>query len=214
MNNAAYKSEKIAKIASGNSSTLLMNEDATIYEQIRLGDEQAFETLFKKYYTRLCHFVFQYVNNLPDAEEIAQETYLQIWDKREELEINTSIKSYIYASAKNKALNHVRNSNRRKGHLSVISSHRSQDVEEANELSVNEIKDQLFVALENLPPKCRKIFQMSRLEGLKHKEIAEQLGIKIKTVENQIGIALRHLKEKLSDYLHIIVVVISLINLK
>lgn len=213
MNISTLKSEKLSKIVPPISSSLAMENDTLIFEKIKLGSESAFESIFKKYYIRLCHYVFQYVQNMPDAEEIVQETFLNIWDKRLTLEINVSFKSYLYASAKNRALNSLRNTSRRKGHLSVISSYKTQKVDPSSELLVNEINDQLFLVLENLPTKCKKIFQMSRMEGLKHKEIAIEMGIKIKTVENQIGIALKYLKENLSDYLRIIVVLISTINM-
>jgi len=212
MNNTAIKTEKISKIVSPISSKHNMDDDALIFDKIKLGSEAAFESIFRKYYLRLCHYVFKYVENMPDAEEIVQETYLNIWDKRLTLEISTSFRSYLYASAKNRALNSIRNASRRKGHLSVISTYKNHSEDALSDLSVNEINDQLFLALENLPPKCKRIFEMSRMEGLKHKEIAQKMEIKIKTVENQIGIALRYLKENLSDYLKIIAVLLSTIN--
>lgn len=213
MNNTAYKTEKLSKIVSPFSSKHSMDDDTLIFEKVKLGNEVAFETIFKKYYSRLCHYVFRYVTNMPDAEEIVQETFLNIWDKRLTLEINTSFKSYLYASAKNRALNALRNASRRKGHLSIISSQKNQNANATSDLAVNEINDQLFLALEQLPPKCKRIFQMSRMEGLKHKEIASKMGIKIKTVENQIGIALRYLKGNLADFLKVIAVLASTINI-
>ncbi|MEM9547129.1 MAG: RNA polymerase sigma-70 factor [Bacteroidota bacterium] len=213
MNNTAFKTKKISKIASPVSMNYTMDDDALLFDQIKSGDERAFETLFKKYYVRLSHFVFQYVENMPDAEEIAQESFLNIWEKRQILEISTSFRSYLYAAAKNKALNFIRNTNRRKGHLSVISSFRTNEEDVLSELSANEINDQLFLAVEQLPPKCRQIFQMSRIEGLKHKEIAAQMELKVKTVENQIGIALKFLRTHLSEFLKIIAVVASTINI-
>jgi len=211
MNSSALKTEKITKIVSPISSKHTM-DDALIFDKIKLSDEFAFETIFKKYYLRLCHYVFQYVENMPDAEEIVQETFLNIWDKRQTLDINISFKSYLYASAKNRALNQLRNASRRKGHLSVISSYKSHEVDALSDLSANEINDQLFLALEQLPPKCKRIFQMSRIEGLKHKEIAAKMDIKIKTVENQIGIALKFLKGNLSEFLKLVAVIASTIN--
>ena len=211
MSSGALKTEKISKIVSPISSKQTM-DDAQIFDKIRSGDELAFESIFKKYYLRLCHYIYQYVESMRDAEEIVQETFLNIWDKRQTLDVNISFRSYLYASAKNRALNQLRNASRRKGHLSVISSYKSQEVDALSDLSANEINDQLFLALEQLPPKCKRIFQMSRIEGLKHKEIAEKMEIKIKTVENQIGIALKYLKVNLSEFLKLIAVIASTIN--
>lgn len=189
-----------------------MNEDPGIYQHIKKGDESAFEALFRKYYERLCSYVYQYTGNMSDAEEMVQETFLGIWEKRRDLHITTSLKSYLYQTVKNKALNNIRNTRRRRGHLEIIknSSQRISDAED--EISANDLKDHLYEGLECLPPKCRKIFQMSRLEGLKHKEIAVKMGIKPKTVENQIGIALKNLRIFLADYLEIIVLFLTTIN--
>lgn len=213
MNNTAFKTEKISKIVAPVSTNYAMDDDALLFDRIKSGDERAFEIVFKKYYVRLSHFVFQYVENMPDAEELVQESFLNIWEKRQSLDINTSFRSYLYAAVKNRALNLIRNTNRRKGHLSVISSFRNNEADALSELSVNEINDQLFMAVEKLPPKCRKIFQMSRIEGLKHKEIAAQMDVKVKTVENQIGIALKYLRGHLSEFLKIIAVLASTINI-
>jgi RNA polymerase sigma-70 factor (ECF subfamily) len=190
-----------------------MDEEALIFAKVKEGDEAAFESLFRKYYARLCRFAFKYVEDMSEAEELVQDTFVKIWEKRESIEINTSFKSYLYQAVTNKGLNAIRNDQRKQRNLKIVSSNRNEPPKAIDNLVTNEISDKLFLALNSLPPKCRKIFQLSRLEGLNHKEIAQQLDIKIKTVENQIGIALKHLKKQLSEHLLFLVLFISSINI-
>lgn len=212
MLNRAINSKKRPKIVLAKSIMANMDKDFSVFERIRQGDEFAFELLFKKYYLRLCHYVYKYADSMPDAEELVQDTFLSIWEKRESIIITTSIKSYIYQSVKNRGLNAIRNRNRRNTHLTVINNTKAQTPEALDSLNVEDINDKLFTALDQLPPRCKSIFEMSRIQGLKHKEIAAQMNIKIKTVENQIGIALKYLKVHLSEYLHFIAFLFSIIN--
>lgn len=212
MRSSVLKTEKKHKIASITSIVVNMDDDFSVFQKVKLGDEIAFELLFKKYYLSLCHYVFKYVENMTDAEELVQEALLGIWDKRESILITTSFKSYIYQSVKNGALNTIRKNQRRSNHLKILNPKTIESPQAIDNIHVEEINEKLFEVLESLPPKCRTIFQMSRMEGLKHKEIAIKMELKTKTIENQIGIALKILKEQLSDFLHIIVFLISSIN--
>jgi RNA polymerase sigma-70 factor (family 1) len=212
MRSSVLKTEKKHKIASITSIVVNMDDDFSVFQKVKLGDEIAFELLFKKYYLSLCHYVFKYVENMTDAEELVQEALLGIWDKRESILITTSFKSYIYQSVKNGALNTIRKNQRRSNHLKILNPKTIESPQAIDNIHVEEINEKLFEVLESLPPKCRTIFQMSRMEGLKHKEIAIKMELKTKTIENQIGIALKILKEQLSDFLHIILLLISSIN--
>lgn len=213
MNAIPLKGEKTMAVASITRIFAHMDSDKMLVKATREGEEKAFEELFNKYYTRLCHYAYQYVGNMPDSEELVQDTFVNVWEKRELLDIEVSFKSYIYAAVKNRGLNTIRGNQRRtkyhlkQGHTDLESS-KPDDL-----IHVEEINDKLYEGLEALPPKCKKIFQLSRLEGLKHKEIASQLEITRKTVENQIGIALKYLRNHLSEYLQLLAIIFSTSNI-
>lgn len=201
-------SEKIPKIALVKTVMVKMGTDEVLFGKVRQDDGAAFETLFRTYYATLSHFACAYLHDLDEAEEIVQDIFVKIWEKRHQLAIETSFKAYLYQSVKNKCLNHIRNKKTQSSHLTIIDSKDYEAPTAFGDLSTEELNDKLYEALEQLPPKCRQIFQLSRLDGLRHKEIADKLDLKVKTIENQIGIALKMLKHHLADYLHTIVLLL------
>jgi RNA polymerase sigma-70 factor (family 1) len=196
---------KSPKIALAKSVMYSMGEDEIQFLKVKDSDAVAYEALFRNYYSRLCHFASSIVDDMYEAEEIVQGIFLTIWEKRIDLVITSSFKSYIYQAVKNKCLNFIRNKKTQKGHLSIIGRNEEETANATDQLDKEELSEKLYLALENLPPKCKLIFQLSRFEGLKHQEIADKLDLKTKTVENQIGIALKFLRNQLSDYLHLII---------
>ena len=212
MNAIPLNSKKTNTVASITSIFAHMDADKSLVLKTKAGDEKAFETLFRKYYLRLCHYAYQYTGNMPDAEELVQDAFVKVWERKSSLEIDRSFKSYIYMAVKNNGLNAIRGEKRRQSHHQIQSETIPEQQQPEDTVYVDEIKEQLFDGLEALPPKCRTIFQMSRIEGLKHKEIAARLEIKVKTVENQIGIALKFLRKHLSDYLQILALIFSTSN--
>ncbi|MGV3556889.1 RNA polymerase sigma-70 factor [Larkinella arboricola] len=178
--------------------------DQELIHAIRLGNEPAFEAVFRQHYAPLCQYARTFLHDWDDAEEAVQAVFLAIWEKRDSLEITVSLKSYLYRSVHNRCLNRIR-------HLSVQAEHREQAAYEVElfqsseapmqSIIADELSDRLQAAIQRLPEQCRLIFQMSRFEEMKYQEIADQLGLSIKTVENQIGKALRILRTELADYL-------------
>ncbi|MFD1140164.1 RNA polymerase sigma-70 factor [Larkinella insperata] len=178
--------------------------DQELIHAIKLGNEPAFEAVFRQHYAPLCQYARTFLHDWDDAEEAVQAVFLAIWEKRESLEITVSLKSYLYRSVHNRCLNRIR-------HLSVQAEHREQAAYEVElfqsseapmqSMIADELSDRLQEAIQRLPEQCRLIFSMSRFEEMKYQEIADQLGLSIKTVENQIGKALRILRTELADYL-------------
>jgi RNA polymerase sigma-70 factor (family 1) len=211
MTMTATISEKIPKIATVKTVMVKMGKDEVLFNQVKNSDAKAFEQLFKNYYALLSHFASSYLNDLDESEEIVQDIFVKIWEKREEITIVTSFKSYLYQAVKNKCLNYIRNKKTQHSHLTIIDKPEYENPQTIGEINASELNEKLFEALEELPPKCKQIFQMSRLDGMKHKEIADKLDLKVKTIENQIGIALKILKSHLIEFLHS--VIFLLINL-
>ncbi|MCY1721870.1 RNA polymerase sigma-70 factor [Prolixibacteraceae bacterium Z1-6] len=174
-------------------------EEKNLFEKIQTGDEKAFEYLFKTYYANLCVFATKIIEDEIAAEEIVQDFFVKLWEKRAQVSIETSVKNYLFRSIKNLCINHIKHNN-------VKLQHAKQIVAEAetNNFRDNFIEIDLAVKIEesiqSLPEKRREIFRLSREEGLKYREIAEKLKLSVKTVEAQMGLALKTLRNKLKDY--------------
>ena len=167
------------------------------FAPIAAGDQLAFEQLFREQYRPLCAFARQYLKDPEKGEDLVQDLFLRLWQDREKVSVTTSVKSYLFASVRNRCLNA----------LAVQSQMRPLD-EEADDRSHDDVVDEdertlrlarVQAAIEALPEERGRIFKLSRYEGLKYHEIAERLGISPKTVENQMGRALKTLREDLKD---------------
>ncbi|MDN5214461.1 RNA polymerase sigma-70 factor [Fulvivirgaceae bacterium BMA12] len=182
-----------------------MNE-VKLLQGIKSGNASCYEEVFRRYYQPLCLFSLKYVKDPDEAEEIVQNMFVRIWQKRKELAIATSVKSYLYQSVRNACLNHLKHNNIKldyqKNALATTSSASASDTLVALELEVK-----VRETLHKLPPERKKIFLMSRNEGLKYREIAEKLNISVKTVENQMSQALKFLKSELADFLGVILAI-------
>lgn len=169
---------------------------------VNIDDDTAFEQLFKAHYKPLHAYANLILKDLDLAEEIVQNMFLKFWEKRELLKVEASVKAYLYKCIYNDSLNHIK-------HEKVKTKYQDFTKQTRNELSesaaakveLGELHFNLREALNELPEQCRTIFQMSRFEELKYREIAEQLGISIKTVEKQMSKALQILRVKLVDFL-------------
>ncbi len=161
-----------------------------------------FEMLFKTHYKALLAYAFVILKDEDDAEEIVQQLFLKFWEKRELLSVQTSLKAYLYKCVYHDSLNYLKHQ-KVKTKYQDFTQH-SMNNTYNDRLEVTELQEQINLALNDLPEQCRTIFQMSRFEELKYREIAEALGLSIKTVENQMGKALRIMRIKLADFLVII----------
>lgn len=175
------------------------NDDLQQFAQVKRGDLAAYEVLFKKYFKELYRFAYTYIRDSTISEEMAQEVFLYVWEKRDKIEIQTTLKTYLYSAVKNKCLNYIKlelPKHRATGDVSEVMLSVSTEIKDEKE---NEyIKKNIKKAVDQLPTKCRQIFMLSRNAGMTYEEIAEELGLSKKTVENQMGIALKKLRESLA----------------
>jgi len=187
-------------------------EDKILIQDIKLADNSAFKELFYKYYTALHTYAIKFVNSSEIAEEIVHDLYTAIWNKKNEIKITTSVKSYLYTSIRNRCISQLR---KKKVYFQRIDDDDEYfdeskiiiPVSQENGLSAliaSELEDKLMVAIEKLPERCKEIFLLSRFKGLKQKEIAEEMNLSINTVEKQISRALQKLRNALKPYLPII----------
>lgn len=174
------------------------NPSQHIFQRLQNGDEKAFSELFDGYYSALCLFASKYLYDLDLSRSLVQQVFIDLWMKREKISISTSAKSYLYTAVKNRCIDVLRKEK--------VTTAISETVENFNQtpfrnfIEEAELADRINTSINQLPEKCRKIFLLCRFEGLKYSEIAEKLGISVKTVEMQMGIALKKLRDRLSDY--------------
>jgi RNA polymerase sigma-70 factor (ECF subfamily) len=164
-------------------------------------DDEAFELLFKAHYKELHAYAGVMLRDADTAEEIVQGMFLKFWEKRDLLSVQTSIKAYLYKCVYNDSMNYLKHQKvKTKYHDFAAYTMNNEHEPASSRVELTELEIKLQEALNELPEACRTIFQMSRFEELKYREIAEQLDLSIKTVENQMGKALKILRLKLADF--------------
>jgi RNA polymerase sigma-70 factor (family 1) len=177
-----------------------LNENNEL-EAICRGDESVFDTVFRRYYEPLCHYAAKFTDgDLDEAEDIVQQCFVKLWEKHAALDITWSIKSYLYKAVHNACLNRIRHQ-QTKSRYQQFNAGQLENNHSFQDQSSAELRVRLQQAMDDLPPQCRNVFELSRFEELKYREIAELLNISIKTVETQMGKALRVLRFQLADYL-------------
>ncbi|MFT6854283.1 MAG: RNA polymerase sigma-70 factor (ECF subfamily) [Cyclobacteriaceae bacterium] len=171
-----------------------MNEfsDRELFSRIKAGDKSVFKKLFELYHVDLHRFCLSMVRMETISEEIVQDAFVYLWEKRDTIQIKSSIKSYLFTTVKNKSINYIKNElpkQQLSENLSAASLFINEDKTEDDLLKIRVQK-----AIDQLPSKCRQIFVLSRYSGYTYREISEELDISIKTVENQMSIAFQKLR--------------------
>jgi RNA polymerase sigma-70 factor (ECF subfamily) len=177
-------------------------ENESIGTLLAQRDEAAFEQMFKTHFKRLHAYAFTILRDEIQAEEMVQQVFFKLWERNENLSLTGSVSSYLYRAVHNESLNYIKHQKVRSNHqLSVAYSMKNEVEHPAKKIMASELEKKIHSALNELPEQCRTIFQMSRFDELKYREIADKLGISIKTVESQMSKALRLLRVKLVDFL-------------
>ena len=182
-------------------------------------EETRFEDIYLSYFSKMKYFAKEYVISEEDAENIVQDVFVELWENKEMLNMHMNLIAYLFTTIKNKCLNHLR-------HKLVVQETASKLQEEYtislrmnldsleafdnNLFSDQDIEKIISRALETLTKKCRTIFIMSKIEGKKQKEIAQELNISINTIETQMGIAYKKLRIELKDYFPILLFILCL----
>lgn len=182
-------------------STISAIDQRELLARLRGGDTTAFDAIFRAHYALLVRVAESMLHERATAEEIAQDVMLELWRRREQLDVTESVRGYMLQATRNRALNHLR-------HRAIERRSEPQIVESAARVPLadaatreGEIEAAIRAAIADLPERCRAVFELSRVEGLKYAEIATRLGISVKTVEVQMGKALRVLRERLKPWL-------------
>jgi RNA polymerase sigma-70 factor, ECF subfamily len=179
---------------------------------LREGNHSAFEQLFDSWYEPLCRYAYSILKNMDEAEDVVQKTFCKLWDQHETLDIQSSINSYLYRIVHNDSINSIQQQTNRKEHnLNYISTINSEVNSTIEHIESSELQKAIERALATLPPQCKRVFEMSRIEQLSYSEIAKSLNISTNTVENHISKALKLLRIELIDFL-LVCILLQLLN--
>lgn len=175
--------------------------DVALLAGLRAGDQAAFDAIFRAHYAPLVRVVEAMLHRRDVAEEVVQEVMLELWRRRETLVVEESLRAYLFRAARNRALNSLRHDAIAKRAEPVVAEDTVAPTGAHAQLVEEEIEVALRTAMNDLPDRCREVFELSRVHGLRYAEIATTLGISVKTVEAQMGKALRILRERMAPWL-------------
>ena len=179
---------------------LLLKDEKLLVERLQNGSFEAFEMIYNFYFKLLFLFSRKYLRNETEAEEIVQQVFLKIWEKRKMINPDLSFKAYLFKIILNDIYNHIRKKRYEKLTNDIYLESASVFNESTQELILyRDFKEKLDKLIRNLPEKRREIFILSRKRGLSNSDIADELNLSVRTVENQLHRALRYLKENLKE---------------
>jgi RNA polymerase sigma-70 factor (ECF subfamily) len=170
--------------------------DSFILDLLKKGDLKTFKLIFDTYYEGLVRYAIKMLHKPEVGEEIVQDVFERLWLRRKELQINTSLSAYLYASVRYRCINYLKSKIQ-----NFILEDNLQNIDQPTEytplqeLEFKDLTEAIRASIDTLPEQCRAIFSLSRNSGLSNPEIAEQLNLSPKTIENQIGIALKKIRE-------------------
>ena len=179
-------------------------------------DSTDFDRIYAIYFPKLVRFSRTYLLFQEDAENLVQDIFLKLWEQYDQIPFNGNLNALLFTIVKNRCIDTLRKNCQTQGQYCSLSQVEYKELEfklyslqrfDENNLSLPEIEDIIRHAVDSLPNRCREIFWLSRMEGLKYKEIAERLSISVNTVEGQMAIALRKLKVSLKDYLPLFILI-------
>ncbi len=175
------------------------------------GIENSFEKMYTSHFRGMYSYAYTFLKDEVHAEEIVQSVFLKIWEKKDSLQVKQSIKSYLYRMVHNDCMNMLQHESVKAKYIKEKSYvMKNENESTGKKMQAAELEEKFSIALRELPEQCRTIFQLSRFEDMKYREIAHHLGIAEKTVENQMGKALKILRLRLADFLVLVITIVTL----
>lgn len=184
-------------------TTATHTDDKLLLSSMKDGNYKAFECIFKKYYPMLCVYAHRFVE-MEDVEDVVEECMIWLWEKRETITINTTLRQYLFSMVRNKSLNLLtRKGVAEKAAAWYFSSLMEKSMSEPDQYQVKELQNKIQESIESLPESYREAFIMHRFQGMSYKEIAEKNNVSVKTIDYRIQQALKLLRKHLNNYLPI-----------
>lgn len=189
-----------------------MDNDRAGITSINAGHSALFEDIFRSHFKGLHLYASTIVKDAALAEEIVQDVFYKLWEKKDTIAIQQSVAAYLYKAVHNASLNNLKHNKVKDRYKANVVNYKNEVTKADERIVLKELQSKIETALNDLPPQCRIIFQLSRYEELKYQMIADRLGLSVKTVENQMGKALKILRRKLIDYLPVIALLFINLN--
>lgn len=174
-------------------------EDTILILRLHKGDEQAFKELYLRYAEQLISFASSKVYSLDVARDIIHDLFVHLWDKRQTLEIKENLRSFLFTAVRYRVIDHIRKNYSRAEYASSMQN-LTVDIKMSlqKQIEDRDLIKNLNLAVENLPPRTKEVYKLSREENLSTAEIAKLLSLSEQTVKNQISTALKYLRENLA----------------
>ena len=176
-------------------------KDHILIEGLTRRDKIVFDYIFNYYYSSLCVFAMQYLDNRNAVEDLVQDFFVYFWLNSPRLQIKSSLKSYLFTSIKNRCLDYQKHHQITKRYREyLLFSGELEDNSMEHVFAESELRQLIHKSMSKLTPRCREIFELSRLSGLSNQEISNELGISKRTVELQISNSLKILRKELAEF--------------
>jgi len=200
-------------IKEGGDSVFENKDEKILIRKIKEGDAWAFKNVMRKYYRELVDFAYHYVNSSHVAKDVVQDVFANIWERRSRWSPDRSLKLYLYQSVKNEALKLLRDRKTEYKYIEAYLEEKGEQkivLKEEIEGDNQEFQEVVRQAIQSLPERARMTYQLHRRDGLTYKEIAQVMEISHETVESQMSRALQLLRERLSKFVPILVLVAAI----
>jgi RNA polymerase sigma-70 factor, ECF subfamily len=185
----------------------MTGSDQDLWQKIKQGNKKAFEIVYKSHFTSLCLYAYGLIPDKEFVKEIVNDVFLKIWDKRLEIDIKYGIKSYLYRCVHNSCIDYLslKKEIRQNQKISITDGVKELIGEDEDyifdQLHLNTLEADVMKSIEQLAPRCREVFMLSRFDLLSYREISEKLNISVNTVKTQMSRALDSLRVQLKEYL-------------
>ena len=180
---------------------ILLYSDGELMKEIKADNMFAFDVLYKKYCKRVYRFGYSILKSQEESENLMQDVFLNLWENRDKVEKDSSIKSYVFTITYNSAISIIRKKARESDFVEYVKTLQEINEDPVNmELEYNELVNKLDEIIRELPQRQKEVYLLQKVEGLKYSEIAERLNISVNTIENHMSRALKTIREKLGNY--------------
>ncbi|WP_183557817.1 RNA polymerase sigma-70 factor [Mucilaginibacter sp. SP1R1] len=186
-------------------AALKVLSDQELLDLLRSGDRAAYTEIYTRYKFILHHHAWNKVRNKEEAQDILQEVFTNLWLKRETIRIDSNLSGYLYSAVRNRILDYFAHHEVKVKYVNSVKPILNLDVATDHRVRENQLKTLIELEIAELPPRTRKVFEMSRNQHLTHREIAEQLGTSEETVKKQMSYALRVLRVKLGIFVYLFI---------